>query len=182
MSHASLPAIIEISESIESDPRTIKQDPEHATSENFTSMMALREFTMADRKYHKSNEVLVEVSKQRFNKLCDIRKITNDKEMQEFCCDPVSKRSKLFQLSGGNGTSSNVKRLPLSDMKKFCGNQNETIIRNFGSSRPSPRPEVFTVQKVKMVARKRLEYSLEPLELTVEEDYHDQTNFNVTQL
>lgn len=168
---------------LQDDPPTSASNPTRI----FMPLIALREFSKYDEDYNKLVEVLVRVTKSQFDKVYIIRKLETEKDLQTFCNESVSKRSKLFlQHVKENSVDGpiDVQRLALSDLKNYCGNcQKTTLAEEYGNAQKIDiTHEMFTVQRIEKAAEKELENQFLALDIEVSENSEDETKFIVNKV
>lgn len=115
-------------------------------------VIALREFRNDLGDYDEENDILIRVTKSDFDKIYVIRKIDDKANLEEFCKNPISSRSKLFLLGSRENDKIEIKRLNLNHMKTLCGEKHESSIVDFSNNHllENINHENFTVRRVSM--------------------------------
>lgn len=150
-------------------------DNRRSTTPLFTPVIALRKYRKSD--FNKAIEVLVHVTKSHFDQIYVIRKLETENALHDFCRERVSNRSKLFQVDAMD-KSIEVKKLPLSDLKKHCIKGHKTYLRESQDVSSKISNQTFTVQRVDGVFKQRVQSDF--LSLDIEVAQGSSNKFNVT--
>ena len=148
----------------------------------FEPLIALRKMTENDKTYNRTTETLVSVKNSTFESIYIVRKLKTSNDLQNFCCEPVAQKSKLFRPGVDKGNKIEVKRFEPKEMKILCGKrfklklaeENDSQFLNMSSH------EVFTVQKVNL--KDGIEDSTRALDIEVKGDKEDNSMYEVKKL
>jgi hypothetical protein len=151
---------------------------------NFQPVIALREYELDDSSFNSAIEILVHVSQPCFRKIFIVRKLDDPAKLKDFCCDfNAVKRSKLFQLNDSRAKKPiQVRKLKLNELKELCGNQHVSDMKDDSDDDDNLidlREERFTIQQIRRVDSGTVESFFKALDIQVEEDRDDLTNFNI---
>jgi len=152
------------------------------SSENYSKLpvIALRDFSgYHDSGIDKDNEILVRVTSANFDKIYVVTKINDEKNLDEFCNNPVSSRSRLFLLNSSKGNKEvEIKKLGAKSMKLYCGKDHEGSLEEHdrNSLLSSINQEKFSVQKLDITSR-RLNNA--GIDIHVTENSDKNSNFTV---
>lgn len=150
------------------------------SSERFSKLpvIALRDFSG----YHDigiDNEILIRVTSTNFDKIYVVTKIDDEKNLNEFCNNPVSSRSRLFLLNSSKGNKEvEIKKLGTKSMKLYCDKDHEGSLEEHdrNSLLSSINQEKFSVQKLDITSR-RLNNA--GIDIHVTENSDKNSNFTV---
>lgn len=145
----------------------------------FVPLIALRQFKKSDANHDKSIEAMIRVTNQYFDKVFVTRKLNNKQDVETFCEDPISERSRLFQLNS-SGTSVTVYRLPLSDLKQHCHQSRRSSLES--SLANNATSEKFLVQRFTEESDLHERSELFQTDIEVIKDSGDETKFSVKKL
>lgn len=150
----------------------------------FVPLIALRQFKKCDANYNKAVESLVRVTNQNIDKVYVTRKLNNQQELQMFCHNSISKRSRLFQITCLSNSNIQVSRLPLSEFKNYCTQSHQTSLKEFSSSSSTNylSKGSFKVQRLNHKSESSLRNESLETDVQVDEDSNDDTKFTVKKM
>lgn len=180
----SLEELHELKPQVQAFPQNNISSMANNDTTNFSPLLALRRFTQADVNFDKSSETLMRVTNSNFDQLYVIRKLRNENDLENFCGNQISGRSKLFQHQSGTKQLINIKQLPLHDLKEICENNHKNNINEIINNSPINRKtkESFTLQKISNIEENQMEINCHQVDIEISEDQEQKSRFNVARI